>query len=59
MAQDTYTTKRFHPITLVQTECRVFLNFYGPGQDAFRFKGDQVMYTKEEMEAMTPQTTEE
>lgn len=59
MAQDTYTTKRFHPITRKQIECRVFLNFYGPGQDAYRFIGDQVMYTKEEMEALEPQNTEQ
>jgi hypothetical protein len=56
MAQETYTTKRFHPVTLEQIECRVFLNYYGTGQDGYRFKGDSVMYSKEELDAMAPQT---
>lgn len=54
MAQDTYTTKRFHPVTGQLVECRVFLNFFGKGSDAYRFKGENVMYSQEELEAMTP-----
>ncbi len=54
MSNDTYTTKRFHPITGYQTECRVFLNYYGTGKDGYRFKGDRIMYTKEELEALQP-----
>lgn len=54
MAQETYTTKRFHPVSGKQTECRVFLNYFGKGQDGYRFKGEQVMYSREELDAMTP-----
>lgn len=54
MSNDTYTTKLFHPITGHQTECRVFLNYFGTGKDGYRFKGDSLTYTKDELDALTP-----
>lgn len=52
MAQDTYTTERFHPITGEKTECRVFLNFFGVGEDGYRFKDEQIFYSAEELNAL-------
>jgi len=54
MTRDTYTTERFHPITGEKVECRVFLNYYGVGKDGFKFKGDQILYSAEELEALFP-----
>lgn len=54
MAQDTYTTEIFHPITGEQTECRIFLNYFGSGEDGYQFKGERVMYSKEELELLSP-----
>jgi hypothetical protein len=54
MTQETYTTERFHPITGEKVECRVFLNYYGIGKDGFKFKGDQVFYSSDELEALLP-----
>lgn len=54
MAQETYTTQRFHPVTGQQVECRVFLNYFGKGHDGYKFKGESVMYSQEELDAMTP-----
>ncbi len=52
--KDTYTTQRFHPITGQQVECRAFLNYYGVGKDGFKFKGDQILYSAEELDALLP-----
>jgi len=57
MAQETLTTKLFHPITGQQTECLVFLNYFGKGSDGYRFKVERVMYSKEELDALTPQNS--
>lgn len=54
MSQETYTTKRFHPVTGKQTECMVFLSYFSKGQDGYKFKGEHVMYSQEELDAMTP-----
>ena len=50
----TYTTKRFHPKTGLQTECRVFLNFFGVGQDGYVFAGEKTVHTQEEMDQNIP-----
>lgn len=59
MSQDTYTTQRFHPVTGKQTPCRVFLNYFGIGSDAYRFKGEHVMYSHDELVAMMPDNDED
>lgn len=52
--KDTYTTERFHPLTGEKAECRVYLNYYGVGKDGFKFKGVQILYSAEELEALLP-----
>ena len=54
MAGDTYTTERFHPLTGTKIECRVFLNYYGIGKDGYKFKGDSLLYTVDELELLAP-----
>lgn len=54
MVRDTYTTERFHPITGEKVECRVYLNYFGRGKDGFKFKGDRILYSAEELELLAP-----
>lgn len=54
MIQNTYTTELFHPITGEKVECRVFLNYYGIRKDGYKFKGDRILYSSDELEALVP-----
>lgn len=53
MAYDSYTTQKIHPVTGKFTDCQVFLNYFD-NHDGFKFKDERVIYTKEELEALTP-----
>ena len=59
MSQDTYTSQRLHPVTGKQTPCRVFLNYFGHGSDGYRFKGEHMMYSQDELVAMMPDNEDE
>ena len=51
---DTITVDKIHPVSGKMRKCMVFLNYFGSGEDAFRFEGEKVIYTKDELELMTP-----
>lgn len=51
---DVVTSKKIHPITGRMTEVLIFLNHYGPNQNGYKFKGEKVLYSDDELLAMTP-----
>lgn len=51
---DVITTEKIHPITGKMKKCQVFLGYFGKGQDAYRFEGEKVVYSQEELDALTP-----
>lgn len=51
---DVATSKKIHPITGKSTEVLIFINHYGPGQNGYKFKNETIMYSEEELQAMTP-----
>lgn len=52
---DIITVEKQHPVSGKRVKCQVFLNNFGPGSDGYRFQGERVMYTKEELDALLPE----
>jgi len=51
---DVITVEKTHPVTGKRKKCQVFLNQFGRDNHGYRFEGERVMYTQEELDLMTP-----
>lgn len=55
---DVATGTKIHPITGKITECLIFVNHYGPGDNGYKFKNENIMYSQSELDLMTPPNSE-
>lgn len=50
---DIVNTKLIHPVTGKMTPCQIFVNNFGPGEDAIKFAKENILYSKDEIDAMS------
>lgn len=49
-----FATVRVHPVTGKEKTCVVLDDYYGKGQHGYRFDGERITYSEEELRALEP-----